>query len=100
MKRQPAGPQGLDPVGHHISDDHGVPELGEAAAGDEANPARAEDADRPRFRHDPEAYLGSGASPRAIASIVSLDNSSRTELMTQYVAASFRSTTMWRCAPE
>jgi len=100
VERQPARLQSLDPVWHHVAHDHLVPELGEAAPGDEADPARAKNADRSRFRHDPEAYLGSGASPRAIASIVSFDNSSRIELMTQYEAPSFRSTTMWRCAPE
>jgi hypothetical protein len=61
-----------------------VPELREAAAGDEPDPARAEDADRPRFRHgDPEGYLGNGCSPRAIASIVSFESESRTVFTTQ-----------------
>ena len=100
VKRHLTGAERLDPLRHHVADDHLVPELGEAAAGDEADPARAEDTDRSRFRHDREAYLGSGASPRAIASIVSLDSSSRIEFTTQYVAPSLRSTTMWRCAPE
>ena len=101
VERQLPGLKRSDPVGNDIPHDHLVAELGEAAAGDEPDPPRAEDPDRPRFRHaDPEAYLGSGCSPRAIASIVSFESESRIVLTTQYVAPFSRSTTMCRCGPE
>src|SRR6266576_4709918 len=100
VERHPAGAQRFDPVRHDVAHDHLVTKLGETAARDETDPASAENADLSGLRHDPEAYLGSGVSPRAIASIVSLESSSRIVLMTQYVAPSFRSTTMCRCAPE
>ena len=100
MERRLTRTQGFDPVRHDVAHDHLVTKLGETGAGDEADPARAENADLSELRHDCEAYLGSGVSPRAIASIVSLESSSRIVFMTQYVAPSFRSTTMCRCAPE
>ena len=101
MERQPSRLQRRNPVGHDVAHDHVVPELREAAAGNEPDPARAEDAHRLRFRHaDREAYFGSGCNPRAIASIVSFDSDSSTVLTTQYVAPFSRSTTMWRCGPE
>src|SRR5207244_2787814 len=101
VKREPTGLEGGDPLRDDVTDDHLVPELREAAAGDEPDPPRSEDADCPRFRHaDPEAYLGSGCSPRAIASIVSFESESRIVLTTQYVAPFSRSTTMCRCGAE
>ena len=59
-------------------------ELGEAAAGDEADPAGAEDPDRSRVRHgDRKLYLGERLQPSAIASIVSFESESRSVLTTQ-----------------
>ena len=101
MERQPLGLERLDSLGKHVADDHLVTEVGEAATGDEPDPARTEDADLPRFHHAGEKpYRGRGASPFAIASIVSFESESRTEFTTQYVAPSLRRTTMCRCGPE
>jgi hypothetical protein len=55
VEGQPAGPERVDTFCDDVAHDHLVPELGEAAAGDEADPARTEDADRSRFRQDREA---------------------------------------------
>jgi hypothetical protein len=62
-----------------------VPELGEAHAGDEADPAGPEDPDDGLFAalHATADYRVIGRRPRAIASIVSFESESRSVFTTQ-----------------
>ena len=72
----------LDPLGDDVADDDLVPALGEAGAGDEADPAGAEDAER-RLLHARRLYLCMGRRPLAISSIVSFESLSRSVFTTQ-----------------
>ena len=52
VDRHAAGPERLDLLGDDVADHDVVAEVGEAGAGDESDPARAEDPDaRPGLRH-------------------------------------------------
>ncbi len=77
--RHLAGAEPLDPGLDDVAHDDVVPQLGEAGAGDEADVAGAEDCDSAHGR----VILSSGFRPLAIASIVSLESVSSSELTTQ-----------------
>ena len=84
MERDAPGAQRLDLLGHDVSDDDVVAELGEARARDEADPPGPEDAEgRLLQRSRGQIYLWSGRRPLAIASIVSFDIESRSVFTTQ-----------------
>ena len=63
-----------------------MPELGEARARDEADPAGAEDADLAHRGAKPTCTVVRGLRPLAIASIVSFESESSSVFTTQYVA--------------
>ena len=74
--------QALDPLGDDVADDHVVAAVGEAGAGDEADPAGAEDAER-GFSRSAKLYLCIGRRPLAISSIVSFESESSSVFTTQ-----------------
>ncbi len=84
VERDPAGAQRVDLLRGDVADHDRVPELGEAGAGDESDPAGPEDPDLAHRR----VFFGflspaSGRRPRAIESIVSLESVSRSVFTTQ-----------------
>ena len=81
MEGQAPRVQALDPLGDDVAHDDLVAALGEAGAGDEADPAGAEDAER-RFSTRP-TYFCMGRRPLAISSIVSFESLSRSVFTTQ-----------------
>ena len=62
VEGDPAGLQRLYPLGDDVPDDHLVPEVGEASAGHDADPAGAEDPNC-RLFHAPEVIESSGGGP-------------------------------------
>src|SRR5205807_4243300 len=93
--RDLARPERFDLLRDDVAHDDLVAELGEACARDEADVTGAEDRDSGAC-HGAEGYRPSGLRPFAIASIVSFESSSSSELTTQYVAPWSRRTTMCR----
>ena len=84
MERHLARVQRLHLLRRDVSDDHVVAELGEAGAGDEADPAGPEDAEGRLLRaHARKSTCGAACRPLAIASIVSFDIESRSVFTTQ-----------------